>query len=522
MPAGRTFRHDLSRDYKANRTVMPEEMAVQIPYIKQITAAYRLPVFEMAGYEADDLIGTFSRRLAQAGHPVVMVTGDKDFVQLVGERVSHLGPDEGDDDRPAARPGHASAWSRSGWSTSWGSRATRATTSRGCPGIGQKTALELIRTFGSLEGLYARVDEITRKKQKENLLQFREQAFLSRELARIRVDVPGRGRSAGALRRVAPDVPTLSELFRELEFRQLQQSLPRPERTAPQGLPHDSRRGRAGGPDRPPEGRRSGRASTPRRPPRTPCAPSWSACRSPSKTDRAVLHPVRPPLHRRAAAAARGGRAAGAEAGPGGPGRAQGRPEHQVRHDGAGARTGSSSRASCSTPCWPPTCSTPPSAPTTWTRSRWTSSTTAASPSTTSSAGAGGSRPSPRPPWSRPAPYACEDADVTRLAHAVLCAAHRRARACGADDVGRAAARARAHAHGDARGGRGHRAPARVVQGARAPPGGARSRRSAGWRASASTSTPASSSATSCSRSSSCRPRRRPRRRPATRPTWTC
>jgi len=80
---GPTFRHSIFPSYKANRPPMPADMALQIPYIKEITAGYRLPIFELAGYEADDLIGTLARRLEQEGFAVVMVTGDKDFVQLV-------------------------------------------------------------------------------------------------------------------------------------------------------------------------------------------------------------------------------------------------------------------------------------------------------------------------------------------------------------------------------------------------------------------------------------------------------
>ena len=89
---GPTFRHHLYAGYKANRPPMPEELAVQIPLIQQVTAAYRLPVVELAGYEADDVIGTLARRLAAEGFAVVMVTGDKDFIQLVGEQTSIWDP----------------------------------------------------------------------------------------------------------------------------------------------------------------------------------------------------------------------------------------------------------------------------------------------------------------------------------------------------------------------------------------------------------------------------------------------
>jgi DNA polymerase-1 len=228
---GPTFRHELSRDYKANRPAMPEEMAVQIPYIKRITDAYRLPVFELAGFEADDLIGTVAHRLAQEGHPVVMVTGDKDFVQLVGEGTTIWDPMK-ETTIDLARVRESFGVEPERMVDVMGLSGDTSDNIPGVPGIGQKTALELIRTFGSLEALYDRVGEITRPKLKESLTRFREQAFLSRELARIRVDAPVEV-DLGALRRVAPDVPTLSELFRELEFRQLQQSLPRPEGARP-------------------------------------------------------------------------------------------------------------------------------------------------------------------------------------------------------------------------------------------------------------------------------------------------
>ncbi len=228
---GPTFRHELSRDYKANRPAMPEEMAVQIPYIKRITDAYRLPVFELAGYEADDLIGTVAHRLGQGGHPVVMVTGDKDFVQLVGEGATIWDPmKETTIDLAHVRERFGVEPER--MVDVMGLSGDTSDNIPGVPGIGQKTALELIRTFGSLEALYDRVGEIPRPKLKESLTRFREQAFLSRDLARIRVDAPVEV-DLDALRRVAPDVPTLSELFRELEFRQLQQSLPRPEGARP-------------------------------------------------------------------------------------------------------------------------------------------------------------------------------------------------------------------------------------------------------------------------------------------------
>jgi DNA polymerase-1 len=221
---GPTFRHGLFAEYKANRPPMPEEMAVQIPYIKNITAAYRLPVFEMPGYEADDLIGTLSRRLADKGHAVVMVTGDKDFVQLVSEGVSIWDPmKETTTDLHSVK--ETLGVEPLQMVDVMGLSGDTADNIPGVPGIGVKTALAMIKAFGSLENLYAQIDRLPRRKQQESLLQFRDQAFLSRSLAAIRTDVPVEA-DMEALRTRDPDVPALSALFRELEFRQLQQGLP--------------------------------------------------------------------------------------------------------------------------------------------------------------------------------------------------------------------------------------------------------------------------------------------------------
>jgi len=126
---GPTFRHRLFAEYKANRPPMPEDLAVQIPYIKEVTAAYRLPVFEMAGYEADDLIGTLSRRLEAQGWSVVMVTGDKDFVQLVSEQASIWDPMK-DVTTDLARIQETMGLTRGRSRTSWGFPEIPRTTSR--------------------------------------------------------------------------------------------------------------------------------------------------------------------------------------------------------------------------------------------------------------------------------------------------------------------------------------------------------------------------------------------------------
>jgi DNA polymerase-1 len=221
---GPTFRHGLYAAYKANRPPMPEEMAIQIPHIKNITAAYRLPVFEMPGYEADDLIGTVARGLVAKGHPVVVMTGDKDFLQLVSECISLWDPmKETATDVSLIR--ESMGIEPAQMADVMGLAGDATDNIPGVPGIGRKTAIELIKMFGTLENLYAQIDRVNRKKQQANLLAFKDQAFLSRELAVIRTDVPMEVETE-SLRVQSPDVEALSTLFRELEFRQLHQRLP--------------------------------------------------------------------------------------------------------------------------------------------------------------------------------------------------------------------------------------------------------------------------------------------------------
>jgi DNA polymerase-1 len=203
---------------------MPEDMAVQIPYIKQIVAAYRLPVVEMPGYEADDLIGTLCRKLEGEGWSVVMVTGDKDFIQLVSGRASLWDPMK-DAQTDLARVRDGMGVEPGQVVEVMGLSGDATDNIPGVPGIGPKTARELIRAFGSLEGLYANLDRLPRPKQQESLRSFRDQAFLSRRLATIRTDAPLRIESQ-SLALQPPDTRALAGLFRMLEFRQLQQSLP--------------------------------------------------------------------------------------------------------------------------------------------------------------------------------------------------------------------------------------------------------------------------------------------------------
>jgi len=221
---GPTFRHDLYPDYKANRPPMPDDMAVQIPYIKKVTAAFNLPIIEMQGYEADDLIGTLAQMAEKKGFTVVMITGDKDFMQLVTEKSTIWDPmKESATDLQTIRETYGIEPRQ--MIDVQGLSGDTADNVPGVPGIGQKTAVALIKTYNSMPQLYQKLDTVTKKKQRENLVTFKEQAFLSRTLVTINTEVPLTLDPAD-FKVSAPDREALAELYKDLEFRQLQQSVP--------------------------------------------------------------------------------------------------------------------------------------------------------------------------------------------------------------------------------------------------------------------------------------------------------
>lgn len=220
---GPTFRHGIYTEYKANRPPMPEDMAVQIPHIKEVTAAFNLPIIEMQGYEADDLIGTMARMAEMQGFQVVMITGDKDFMQLVTEKSTIWDPMK------------ESATDRNTIIDKFGIEPCQmidvqglcgdtADNIPGVPGIGLKTALSLIKTYNSMQELYEKIDTITKQKQRENLENFKDQAFLSRQLVTINTAVPVTFDPA-KFEVKPPDREKLAALFKEFEFRQLQQAI---------------------------------------------------------------------------------------------------------------------------------------------------------------------------------------------------------------------------------------------------------------------------------------------------------
>jgi len=221
---GPTFRHEMYKDYKANRPPMPEDMVIQLPYIKKVTAAFNLPIIEMQGFEADDLIGTIARLTEKEGFSVVIVTGDKDFMQLVTDKIAIWDPmKDSTIDLPFIKEKFGIEPHQ--MIDVQGFSGDTADNIPGVPGIGQKTALTLIKTYRSMQGVYEKLETITQKKQRENLENFKEQAFLSRELVTINTRVP-LSLDQAKFKVTAPARQKLTELFKILEFRQLQQAFP--------------------------------------------------------------------------------------------------------------------------------------------------------------------------------------------------------------------------------------------------------------------------------------------------------
>ena len=216
---GPTFRHEMYAAYKANRPPMDPELAMQVPYVRTITGALSIPYIELQGFEADDIAGTLGKQAITHGLDVVYVTGDKDFLQLAAPGVSIMDPmKETFKDYEAIKSelGFEPARFRDVLAL-WGDSSDNIP---GVPGIGEKTAMALIKEFGSLEGVYENLDKITKKKQKENLETSRENAFLSLKLATIDTNVPVEF-SRQSHKPGEPDREKLAPVFEELEFSKL-------------------------------------------------------------------------------------------------------------------------------------------------------------------------------------------------------------------------------------------------------------------------------------------------------------
>lgn len=222
-----TFRHIMYQEYKASREAMPEDLRKSIPYIRNIIEAFNIPIIELEGYEADDVIGTLAQKAKAEGFDVYMMTPDKDYAQLVEQRVRMY--------KPATQGGAAEIWGPEEVKKNFGIEHTRqmidllglmgdaSDNVPGCPGIGPKTAQKLIAEFGSIEGLYENLDKLNGK-LKDNLEINKDLVMLSKKLVTIVQDVPI-GFDRKSLVREEINREALKAVFEDLQFRNLTKRL---------------------------------------------------------------------------------------------------------------------------------------------------------------------------------------------------------------------------------------------------------------------------------------------------------
>jgi len=228
-PPGPTFREERFAAYKEQRPGMPDDLRIQIAYVKTLFEALRLPLLEVPGFEADDVLGTLVERARGLPVEVVLVTADKDMLQLVGPKVRVLSE--------LARTGQRVVFDEAAVKEKWGVAPEQIPdllalmgdsidNIPGVPGVGEKTAVKLITQFGSVERLYENLHLVTGK-LRETLAQNRQKALLSRELATVSTRVPI-APELDPLRRQEPDWERLRRLWTELEFSSLLRQLPAP------------------------------------------------------------------------------------------------------------------------------------------------------------------------------------------------------------------------------------------------------------------------------------------------------
>ena len=216
---GPTFRHEIYEAYKATRPPMPEDLVVQLPYIKKFIRSLNVVSMEKEGFEADDIIGTMARLGEENDYQVVIITGDKDFRQLISPRVSLWDTMK---DKVTDYETFSSEYGLTPVQVIdlMGLSGDSSDNIPGVPGVGEKTAAGLIQQFGSLETVFERLEEIKRRKLKENLEKSREAAVLSKKLVTIDRFVPVH-KAIEDLKIGEPDTKALTALFRELEFKGL-------------------------------------------------------------------------------------------------------------------------------------------------------------------------------------------------------------------------------------------------------------------------------------------------------------
>jgi DNA polymerase-1 len=219
-----TFTEIEYKGYKANRSAMPEDLAQQIPYIRRALEAYRIPILELAGFEADDVIGTLARKAAEASYCVYVVSSDKDMMQLVNDDVQVLNPTKDNLISDAAKVEEILGVPPERVIDVMALRGDTIDNIPGAPGIGDKGSVEIIRRFGTVEKALDRAAEVEKKTYRESLLNNRDIILFSKSMATIDCDVPVE-LNVEAMRAGEPDANLLRPLFTELEFTSLLKEL---------------------------------------------------------------------------------------------------------------------------------------------------------------------------------------------------------------------------------------------------------------------------------------------------------
>ena len=219
-----TFTEIEYKGYKANRAAMPEDLAQQIPYIRRALEAYRIPILELAGFEADDVIGTLARKAAAENYCVYVVSSDKDMMQLVNDDVQILNPPKDNLICDAAKVEEILGVPPERVIDIMALRGDSIDNIPGAPGIGEKGSVEIIKRFGSVEQALDRAAEVEKKTYRESLLNNRDIILFSKSMATIDTNVPVEF-NVEAMRAGEPDVDNLRQLFTELGFTSLLKEL---------------------------------------------------------------------------------------------------------------------------------------------------------------------------------------------------------------------------------------------------------------------------------------------------------
>ncbi len=225
---GPTFRHEQYAEYKATRQRMPDDLRDQFPKVREVVKALRIPVYELAGYEADDVIGTLTVEAERRDLDTTIVTGDLDMLQLVTDRTRLMTTRSGVENTILYDPARIDerfglvAGQMIDYKALKGDPTDNIP---GVPGVGEKTAAKLIREYGTLDALYERIDEVKPDKLRDKLVEHREQVFMGKDLSTIVRDLPVE-LDLDAARLGDYDRETVIRLFREYEFRSLIERLP--------------------------------------------------------------------------------------------------------------------------------------------------------------------------------------------------------------------------------------------------------------------------------------------------------